>query len=302
MNAKKYILWTFLACVVLAMLTGIAAVVLPRGWVDDKVMITIFIVGCYALGGLIVVVLGGMKGTDGRKQKYTLSLATTALFISLGLFITIIWIESMLNRQWEQLFWRSGAVSLTIGIAFVHRLIVRPLSCDLTSFKLAKPTALIAGAITACIIAFGFINDGFGNYDELVVRILAIAAIITAGTTIAAGALAFFAPKPGEDEQGTIASSIPIQISCPRCRATVDALSNKDSRCHICKLKVRIEIQEPRCACGYLLYKLNTDHCPECGKPVPKSEQWEGGSDQLTEPTVERWASDDQDRTPSSSA
>lgn len=302
MAAKKYILWTFLALVALAMLTGIAAVVLPSGWVDDKVMITIFIVGCYALGGLIVVVLGAMRGTDGRKQKHTLRLATTALAISLGLFIAGIWV----GWRWDDYLLRPGAVALTLGIALVHRLIVRPLACDLTSFKLAKPTALTAGAITASIIAFAFINDGFGNYNELMGRILAITAIITAGTTIAAGALAFFAPKPGEDEQGTIASSIPIQIACPRCRATIDALSNKDSRCHTCKLKVRIEIQEPRCACGYLLYKLNTDHCPECGKPVPKSEQWEGNPDQLpdqlNESTVERWASDDQDQTPSSSA
>lgn len=271
---KKYILWTFLSFVALAMLTGIAAVVLPRGWVDDEVMITILIVGAYSLGGLIVVILGGNRGIDGRKQKLTLRIATTTIFISMVTFITIIWIEPLLNWKWENLFWRSGAVFLTVGIAFVHRLIINPLNCPLFSFKVSKRTALITGAITASIIAFGFINDGFGNFDELMVRILAISAIITAGTTIATGALAFFAPKPGEDEQGTLASSIPIDITCPRCKTTINAHTNKDSRCPTCKLHVRIEIKEPRCTCGYLLYQLQSDSCPECGKPIPTADQW----------------------------
>ncbi|MBO6512949.1 MAG: hypothetical protein JJ974_03145 [Phycisphaerales bacterium] len=297
MVAKKYILWTFLSLVVLAMLTGIAAVVLPRGWVDDEVMITIFIVGAYSLGGLIVVVLGGNKGTDGRKQRWTLHIATATIALSMTLFITIIWIESILSWGWEQFFWKSGAVCLTIGIAFVHRLIVRPLSCALLSFRVAKRVALITGALTATIIVFAFINDGFGQYDELMVRILAISGILTAGTTIAAGALAFFAPKPGEDEEGTFASSIPIEIDCPRCQSHITARSNKESRCPTCRLQVRIEIKEPRCECGYLLYKLETDLCPECGKPIPESEQWGG---ELNASTAAQSASDDPDQTPSS--
>ncbi len=274
MIQKKYILWTFLSFVALAMLAGIAAVVLPRGWVDDEVMITILIVGAYSLGGLIVVILGGNRGIDGRKQKRTLRIATTTIFISMVTFITIIWIEPLLNWQWENFFWRTGAVFLTLGIAFVHRLIINPLACPLLSFKVSKRTALITGATTAGVIAFGFINDGFGNYDQLMVRILAISAIICAGTTIATGALAFFAPKPGEDEQGTLAPSIPINITCPRCNTSITAHSNKDSRCPTCKLHVRIEIKEPRCSCGYLLYQLQSESCPECGKTIPTTEQW----------------------------
>jgi len=274
MFPKKYILWTFLSFVALAMLTGIAAVVLPRGWVDDEVMVTILIVGLYALGGLIVVVLGGISKPDGRKQRWTLRISTTALFISMGIFITTIWIESIINWWWENFLWRSGAVALTIGTTLVHRLIVCPLSCNLLWFKVAKRTALITGAITGAIIVFAFANDGFGRYDNLMVRVLAISSIITAGTTIASGALAFFAPKPGEDEQPSYDTTLPIQLTCPRCSTSIKAQSNKDSRCPSCKLKVRVEIKEPRCTCGYLLYQLNSQTCPECGKPIPTSEQW----------------------------
>jgi hypothetical protein len=271
---KKYILWTFLAFVALAMLTGIAAVILPRGWVDEEVMITILIVGAYSLGGLIVVILGGIKGSGGRTQRWTLRVSTAALVISMGLFITGIWV----GWRWDQYFLKPGAVALSFGLTFVHRLVVCPLRCTLPVFRLCKLIALTTGAITGFIVCAAFITDGFGFYNEIMFRILAISAIVCAGTTIATGALAFFAPKPGDDEQGTLASSIPIDITCPRCNTTINAHSNKDSRCPTCKLHVRIEIKEPRCACGYLLYQLQSDSCPECGKPIPATDQWGSSS------------------------
>lgn len=296
MISKKHILWTFLTFVALAVITGIAAVVLPRGWVDDEVMITILLVGCYSLGGLIVVVLGGLKGIDGRTQRWTLRISTTALFLSLALFITGIWV----GWQWDQYFLKPGAVALSTGLTFVHRLVVRPLRCKLTAFRINKLTALITGALTGTIVSVAFITDGFGVFDEFMFRVLAIVAIVTAGSTIAAGALAFFAPMPGEDEQGSIAASIPIEIACPRCKTSINAQSNKESRCPTCRLQVRIEVKEPRCVCGYLLYKLNTDTCPECGKRIPESEQWGSAGSEITGSNAEQSASDDPDQTPSS--
>lgn len=264
MIQKKHILWTFLSFVAVAMLTGIAAVLLPSGWVRDEVMITIFIVGCYSLGGLIVVVLGGVKADAGRRQRWTLRMSTGPLFLSMGLFITGLWV----GWRWDDYFLKPGAVLLTFGLVFVHRLVVCPLRCDLIAFKISKMTALITGAITGIIICLAFITDGFGHYDELMFRALAVTAIVTAGSTVAAGALAFFAPKPGDDEQGTLAASIEIPIDCPRCQSNITALSNKESRCPTCKLHVRIEIKEPRCTCGYLLYQLESNTCPECGKSI----------------------------------
>ncbi|MDF1870966.1 MAG: hypothetical protein P1U30_11295, partial [Phycisphaerales bacterium] len=180
MIQKKYILWTFLSFVALAMLAGIAAVVLPRGWVDDEVMITILIVGAYSLGGLIVVILGGIKGSGGRTQRWTLRISTTALVISMALFITGIWV----GWKYDQYFLKPGAVTLSLGLTFVHRLVVCPLSCTLPAFRPCKLIALTTGAITGFIVAVAFITDGFGSYDELMFRILAIAAIICDSWTV----------------------------------------------------------------------------------------------------------------------
>jgi rRNA maturation protein Nop10 len=37
-----------------------------------------------------------------------------------------------------------------------------------------------------------------------------------------------------------------------------------------------VEVEEPRCACGYLLYQLAGDTCPECGRAVAAEDRWSG--------------------------
>jgi hypothetical protein len=40
-------------------------------------------------------------------------------------------------------------------------------------------------------------------------------------------------------------------------------------RCRQCRLAMIIEVEEPRCACGSLLVRLEADRCPECGRDAP---------------------------------
>lgn len=270
MPTKKHILWTFLTFVALAMITGIAAVVLPNGWIDDEVLITIFIVGAYSLAGIIILGAAPKHG----QLLWTLKICASSLALSMFIYIALVWLDPIMNYTWSPYFWKPGTISLIIGCAAAHRLIIVPLKIPLLTFRIIKRIALVAAITLVAILTLGIIFDGFGYYDEIVVRLIAIASIIVAGATIAAGAIAIFVPKPGDDEQGTLSASIPISLQCPRCQTTINAHSNKDARCPTCKLKVRVQLEEPRCACGYLLYQLNTDTCPECGKPIPESEQW----------------------------
>jgi len=297
MITKKHILWTFLSLVALAMLTGIAAVVLPSGWIDEKVLITIFIVGAYSLAGIVVVSIAPKHDTQLGKQRRTLQACTIGLALSMVLFITLLWFDSWIGYQRDQYFWKPALIALVIGLAAAHRLMIVPLKNPLRSFQIVKRTTIIAASLMVALIIYGILFDGYGSFDEIAARLIAIAAIITAGSTIATGAIAIFAPKPGEDEQSSFDTSIPITLTCPRCAESIQAKSNKESRCQSCKLKVRVQIEEPRCTCGYLLYKLHSDTCPECGKPVPQSEQW--GWQEFTESNAAQSASDDPSQTPS---
>ena len=59
-----------------------------------------------------------------------------------------------------------------------------------------------------------------------------------------------------------------VTVICPRCgRRTKVPLGA--GGCGACGLRIEINIEEPRCPqCGYLVYKLASDVCPECGTPV----------------------------------
>lgn len=57
-----------------------------------------------------------------------------------------------------------------------------------------------------------------------------------------------------------------ITLHCPRC-TTAQTVAAGNAQCGTCGLKLRIEIEEPRCArCGYLLWNLPQRRCPECGE------------------------------------
>lgn len=59
-----------------------------------------------------------------------------------------------------------------------------------------------------------------------------------------------------------------MQIACPNC-STRQQVPLGEAVCRSCGLQIFIKVVEPRCAgCGYLLYQLKSDRCPECGTPV----------------------------------
>ncbi|MCF6277911.1 MAG: DEAD/DEAH box helicase [Anaerolineales bacterium] len=268
---KKHILRTFLAFVALAMLTGIAAVLLPNGWIDDEILATIFITGAYSLAGIFIIAAAPKQG----QLKWTLRICATSLTLSMVIFLILLWFDSSITNEYDDYFWKPATIALILGTAAAHRLMIVPLKVPLRSFTIIKRAALISAAITTFIVTIGLINEEFWFWEDIVVNILAISTIIAAGSSIATGAIALFAPKPGDDEQSSFNTTIPIHLTCPRCQSSIQAQSNKDARCQSCKLKIRIQIQEPRCTCGYLLYQLNSETCPECGKNIPQSEQWE---------------------------
>lgn len=267
MRKKQVALWILLGFVGFAMLAGVVSMLIPSRYIDYRVMTTVFIFGAYALGGLIIVAACG-------RMRRTFRACQSALALSMIIFVGLIWFDSFIGWEWEDRISRFGAVLLFVGMTLAHRLMVCPLDSRLFLAKVAKRSSLIAAAILCGTGSFGLLNDGFWALDDLVERLLVIFAIIAAGSTFATGALSIFGPKPGDDEPGLIGAAIQVSMTCPRCQSTVEAQTNRESRCPGCRLKIRVEVEEPRCACGYLLYELESDTCPECGKAVAAEDRW----------------------------
>ena len=104
------------------------------------------------------------------------------------------------------------------------------------------------------------------TYEDWFHRSLIFACMLNAvgtfGTYLFAALLSLRLPT-AESLPPTIA----LSATCPRCNAANTFLAGT-SECKSCGLRVTLDIEEPRCPCGYLLYKLDSPNCPECGRPV----------------------------------
>lgn len=65
----------------------------------------------------------------------------------------------------------------------------------------------------------------------------------------------------------SLPDALTLRFKCPRCGAD-QTLKPGTRACGGCHTVLLIEIQEPRCECGYLLYQLHGNTCPECGRIV----------------------------------
>jgi hypothetical protein len=71
----------------------------------------------------------------------------------------------------------------------------------------------------------------------------------------------------------SIPARIALLLTCPRCSFT-QALTTGLVHCAKCRGALVIEVEEPRCACGYLLYRLQGETCPECGRAIEPQRWW----------------------------
>lgn len=71
----------------------------------------------------------------------------------------------------------------------------------------------------------------------------------------------------------SLGERIEIELCCPKCLAEQTACTGP-TRCVSCGTLMSIELEEPRCDCGYSLFRLYADICPECGSKIPADKKW----------------------------
>jgi len=112
--------------------------------------------------------------------------------------------------------------------------------------------------------------------EDILARAVGVLAIIAACGTVVTPLFWKMQSVRHAGGAGAVPLNIDVTIVCPRCRSD-QCLKTGERSCTRCGLRITIELEEPRCECGYLLHKLENNRCPECGRAIDERDRWAAG-------------------------
>ena len=238
---------------------------------------------------VLLVAIWGERLFSGSSQWYQTA-GTTAIFFPM-IIASLVGAGTHDRRWWRWIGVVTGAAALCVSIAGIwreHDDHVAPYTILVTlaaTFAYAnllvqcplKPgqawlrwTTLLSVLITAaCIDSSIILEKTMDRRDagDVLNRISAAAGIIAGCGTLAMLILAALNRKL-QPAPVAIASVDTLTIICPLCQKK-QLIKTGGATCIACGLRIVIRLEEPHCEkCGYLLYGLKSDRCPECGNEL----------------------------------
>ncbi|MHC4946720.1 MAG: hypothetical protein ACYTG1_00450 [Planctomycetota bacterium] len=188
---------------------------------------------------------------------------------------------------WMHLTWRAGAMGPIDAVDAARVLVTTTLvGGGLAVFGLLAtgPTRRpLHEAVRGVVIGAGLLASAalvLLLWSRLAERALLPVGLTLAGATalaVLAGVADLALGRLDVARRRRIGDSVPrqvtVELACPECGEERTAPSGL-SRCPECGTALLIEVEEPRCECGYLLYRLAGETCPECGRPVDPTRRW----------------------------
>ena len=272
--SSRTALWAFLGVLALTVLLGLAFILdLVQ---DERLLGTSGVVAAGCLATLVAAFVAD-QGRFVRRMHVGMAVG----WCGVACWIGMIWLAPAVSLRQEILFARvaGGFCVPAAAIVFV----------GMTMFPRARGTGvLVARWSTASLVVFWACFGEFAivlpqvaeDIVQLIVgerwfaRSVGASAVLVAAGTVAQPVLIRLG-RSTEGAEGAIRGRrTPVTCRCPRCAAECVLDANVDAACAACGLRIRVELEEPRCTCGYLLFGLESSGCPECGAPVPESARW----------------------------
>ncbi|MHC5022756.1 MAG: hypothetical protein ACYTGG_02430 [Planctomycetota bacterium] len=274
-------------------LRGILAAMLAAFGVAAAMGILMLVTGEDShLGGMVIATsliaagylgVGGAAATLIRRGQMPglLVLAIVLAVVSVTVWTILLWNAHWMHWQLQQRFLQTG-LSLTVPcLGLVYTAGLRSLKTRSPSLHVTRWGVIgLAWFFGAMVLLLAWLGEEIDRaMPNIVMGVLFSLTWILGGLSLL-GPLALRSMIASQEkrfakEARAMSGSIRVALSCPRCELAMDVPAGL-ARCRACGFTMTIEFEEPRCECGYLLYRLVGETCPECGRAVPASERWGG--------------------------
>jgi hypothetical protein len=263
---------TLISLLCLAALVGL--IMLMTG--DDSEEMGKLIGSCVLASGFCGMMLAAAMSLRERPLWALVIITILSGTIAAGAWLLLIW-EAV--PFFEGGFPQIGGFSTVVMVVCVHAArmaCVQTKSKALSIFRWLVVAAFgtFGTAIGVTIIGFEELYRAFGDKGLLVMYGI----LVTVGSAAVLGtllvpAIAWTLKRREKLSSESVSQKLRVEMECPRCGAA-QSLPAGPAYCGACRFSMLIEIEEPRCQCGYLLYQLKSEACPECGLAIPADKKW----------------------------
>ncbi len=272
MRLRATFLWIMIGSLSLAAAIGVMAILLPGfGSTQESILFSALFVGAFSITALAAAVVLG-KGRLVPVMWVGIGSSGLALLI----WLAVVWLEPWRWRgstDWEELFLKPGATFTIVAVWAAHLGLLALPRLDRTPARITRRATVVLAGLLAGGLVLVFCFEVFEDWSG---RLIGVLSILTACGTAVTPTLALIEFVARRSSSETLPSKVTVNLPCPRCRATQE-LRAGPGKCQACGLRIVLEVEEPRCSCGYLLYQLKADRCPECGRQIAPDDRWGAG-------------------------
>jgi hypothetical protein len=267
MRLRTTFLWTMVGAFAIAASLGIIAVLVDGlGSTGERVLATSLLVGGFSLACLVCAFV-----LDRRKARAAMWFGIVLSLAALLLWLVVVWFDPYRWADpWDEFMLKLGLTLTTGSLWCVHfGLLVLPMM-QRRAWRIVRVATMVIAALLALQLLFAMWADSFNDVTEKTVAVLAI---LGSCGTVVTPVLALIERLQQRGQTGALTERVRVSVVCPRCQRSQHLAIGKHP-CAGCGLQITIDVEEPRCTCGYLLYQLEGEQCPECGRAIPERDRW----------------------------